>query len=131
MMVGEDRYKWLRNYGVVTVLGLGLAGGFFIWAVNAQVEAQTSELRADNAVFKVRLETIQKAQQETDQRLKRLEDGQRDLRAEVKTLQEGQLSLRADVKTLQVGLLSLRTEVREAQAAILQAIENQNRPVPR
>ena len=94
--------EWLKNYGVVCVLAIGLVGGLFLWAVDAQVEAQTSGLRADNAVFKVRLETIQKTQEETDKRLKRLEDGQRDLRAEVR---------------------ALKVEVKQGQAAILSAIE--------
>ena len=93
--------EWIKNYGVVCVLAVGLVGGLFFWAVNTQVGAQTSGLRADNAVFKVRLETIQKAQEDTDTRLKRLEDGQRNLRAEVQ---------------------ALKVEVKQGQAAILSAI---------
>lgn len=100
--------EWVKSYGVVCVLAVGLVGGLFLWAVNTQVDAQTSGLRADNAVFKVRLETIQKAQEDTDTRLKRLEDGQRNLRAEVQ-------ALKVDVRALKV-------EVKQGQAAILSAI---------
>ena len=91
---------WIKNYGVVAVLSIGLIGGLFFWAVSTQVEAQTSSLQADNEVFKVRLETIQsdidalkKVQEQTDKRLRRLEDGQEDLQTKVSALQQGQLDI--------------------------------------
>ncbi len=58
-MTDEKRSGWLRDYGAVTAISVGLVGALFFWAVDTQVTAQTSDLRADNAVFKVRLETIQ------------------------------------------------------------------------
>lgn len=76
-MTGEKRFGWLRDYGVVTVLGLGLFGTLFFWAVDTQVTAQTSDLRADNAVFKVRLETIQSDVKENKKAIRQMIQNQR------------------------------------------------------
>ncbi len=36
--------EWIKHYGVVTAISVGLVGAFFLWAVNVQVTAQTSDL---------------------------------------------------------------------------------------
>ena len=104
-MASKDRFGWVKNYGVVAVLGAGLIGGFFLWAVNTQVDAQTSDIRADNEVHKVRLDTIL--------------DDIKALKANYEALKAGQETLKAEMKA---GFESTN----KAIVAIIAAIEKAN-----
>lgn len=74
-MARKKPFQWIRHYGTVTVLGLGVFGTLFFWAVATQVRAQTSDLRADNAALQVRLQEMQAnqdAMQATQQQILQL-----------------------------------------------------------
>ena len=87
-MAHKKRFRWIRHYGTVTVIAIGLVGALFFWAVTTQVEAQTSNLRADNAVFKVRLETIQSDVKTNTETLRKVIENQQAILAALKKVEK-------------------------------------------
>lgn len=81
--------KWIKNYGVVAVISVGLIGSFLLWGATRIVDAQTAELEKDLAISQIRVEAIQADVASLKASQQALATSQQELKANQQTLGAG------------------------------------------